>query len=132
MFDSFIKDFLSGKIYDIIFGILAVVMLYGLSGLFVSSAAMFILRLIVFCFKFPVLLTIRIFKYFCGKQTCILCKTYTTANMFKTKCCSQMLHTECTSKILSNPPTCPNCKLFSDSKFYEIAVYSRLDKLKNS
>jgi hypothetical protein len=128
MFDTVIKDFLSGKIYEIIFGILAIVMLYGLSGLFVTNFAKLIIRLIIFFFKFPVLLTIRIIKYFCGKQSCVLCKTY-SGDTFKSKCCKQMFHTNCVAEILSTPPKCPKCNMFSDSKFYEIGVYNKVKSI---
>ena len=129
MFDSFVKDFLSGKIYEIIFGILAVIMLYGLSGIFVTNFAMLVLRLFVFCFKFPIMLTIRVFKYFCGKQSCILCKQY-SSDLFKSKCCKEVFHSKCVAKILSTHPKCPKCNMFNDPKFYEIAVYTQVEKIK--
>jgi hypothetical protein len=126
-----INDFLSGKLYEIVFGILAVILLYGLSGIFINNIAWYILRLFVFLFKFPILLTIRLFRYCCNKNVCKLCGLH-SVDIFKSKCCKTGFHVNCVSKVLTDPPKCPNCKLFIDSKFYEIAVYSKLEKIKSS
>jgi hypothetical protein len=128
MFDSLVSAYVSGKMYEIIFGIIAIIMLYGLSSVFLSKIALMFLRLIVFCIKFPVLLTYRLIKYCCGRHKCKVCKKFSN-DVFKATCCGELFHENCISKIIDTVPKCPSCNMHSDPKFYEIAVYSQFNKI---